>query len=88
MRIFKPQDRVSVVKRYWQIRCSHRYGSLTPSQAGSRAELYGVIGLAEAWSTSMVVQTQLGRPEILRAPPRDGKDVGLNMADRPQVQDR
>jgi hypothetical protein len=39
---------VPVVKRAWQMRCSHRYGSLTPSQAGSRAELYGVIGLAGA----------------------------------------
>jgi hypothetical protein len=35
----------------------------------------------------MVVQMQLGRPEILRAPSRDGKDVGLDMVDRRQVQD-
>jgi hypothetical protein len=47
-----------------------------------------VIGLAEVYSSSMVVRLQLGRPEILRATPRDGKDVGLDMADRPQVQDR
>jgi hypothetical protein len=91
MRIFKPQDRVSVVKRYWQIRCSHRLVRLTPSRISGRLE-GGIVWCA--WTLGKHVRRpwscrcSWGRPEILRAPPRDGKDVGLNMADRPQVQDR